>query len=97
MPVRHSPARCRVEVASKPGEKLAPGESSSDNGPGIPRRLQDKVFECFYSGSKDGKSAGAGIGLHLVRRNVENLGGRIELESETGAGCTFTMVLPAGK
>lgn len=94
--VRHSQGPVRVEVRVEPGQK-SHRVLVRDNGPGIPRRLHDKVFECFYSGVREGKSAGAGIGLHLVRRNVENLGGRIELESETGAGCTFTMVLPAGK
>lgn len=67
-----------------------------DNGPGIPRRLHGKVFECFYSGSRAGRPAGgAGLGLYLVRRNVQAMGGRVELESEEGKGSAFTLVLPA--
>jgi signal transduction histidine kinase len=68
-----------------------------DDGPGIPRSLQVKVFDLFVSGKKASRTTGAGVGLHLVKRNVENLGGRIELESETGVGSTFTMVLPAAE
>ena len=67
----------------------------ADDGPGIPRRLQEKVFECFYSGKQDGRSVGTGLGLYLVRRNVEALGGRVELDSEPGAGSQFTLILPA--
>jgi signal transduction histidine kinase len=67
-----------------------------DDGPGIPRRLHRRIFDCFYSGSRDGRPAGgAGLGLYLVRRNVQAMGGRIELESEEGKGSAFTMVLPA--
>jgi signal transduction histidine kinase len=69
----------------------------SDDGPGIPRRLHTKVFECFYSGSSStggDQSAGTGLGLYLVKRNVETLGGRIELESAEQQGATFTVSLP---
>ena len=92
--VKHSPGPVRVVIKVRRGRRhhrVVVG----DNGPGIPRRLQDKVFECFYSGTREGRSGGAGIGLHLVRHNVENLGGRVELVSEEGQGSTFTMILPA--
>lgn len=92
--VTHSPDPVRVVVKVEPGRRhhrVVVG----DNGPGIPRRLQKKVFECFYSGSREGRSGGAGIGLHLVRHNVENLGGRVELVSDEGRGCTFAITLPA--
>jgi len=74
--VTHSdhPVRVVVKVQAGRGHHRV---IVGDNGPGIPRRLQNKVFECFYSGSREGRSGGAGIGLHLVQRNVESLGGRI--------------------
>ncbi|MCP4572331.1 MAG: HAMP domain-containing histidine kinase [bacterium] len=90
--VRHCPAPVRVEVTVKRGGRWH-RVSVRDDGPGIPRRLHEKVFECFYSG--DGASPGAGLGLHLVRRNVAQLGGRVELDSDPGAGSNFTMILPA--
>jgi signal transduction histidine kinase len=92
--IKHSEGKVRVVVKVQAGRRqhhLVVG----DNGPGIPRRLQKKVFECFYSGNREGRSGGAGIGLHLVRQNIENLGGRIDLVSEEGQGSTFTMTLPA--
>jgi signal transduction histidine kinase len=71
-----------------------------DRGPGIPRREQKRVFESFYraetgAGSLNERPRGSGLGLYLVQRNVESLGGRVELESEEGRGAAFTLVLPA--
>lgn len=69
-----------------------------DNGCGIPKQLHQKVFDCFYSGSKDSRPAGgAGVGLHLVRRNILNMGGKIKIESDENKGCTFYIMLPAHK
>ncbi len=67
-----------------------------DNGRGIPKRLHDKVFECFYSGNNDRRpDGGAGVGLYLVRRNVKNMGGKIKIDSSQDTGCTFYVMLPA--
>jgi signal transduction histidine kinase len=92
--VRHSPTCVQVTVTVQPGGKWH-RVKVADNGPGIPRRLHEKVFECFLSGGKDSRHPGAGVGLHLVRRNIETMGGRTELVSEEGSGSTFTLVLPA--
>ena len=92
--VKHSPETVRVVIKVQTGRRNH-RVHVGDNGPGIPRRLQDKVFECFYSGIREGRSGGAGIGLHLVRQNVENLGGQVSLVSEEGQGSTFTITLPA--
>ena len=75
-----------------------------DDGPGIPRRLHARIFSCFYSACTDRdepdeaageRRTGAGVGLYLVKRNVEKLGGRVELESTLDKGATFTLYLPA--
>lgn len=67
-----------------------------DNGPGIPRRLQKRVFDCFYSGKPgDGPAGGTGLGLYLVKRNIKAMGGQVELESEEGKGSSFKLKLPA--
>ncbi len=92
--VQHSPSAVTVEVAVIPGARRHT-ITVSDDGPGIPRRLQEKVFECFYSGKQDGRTSGSGLGLYLVRRNMEILGGTVTLASEPGRGTTFTCVLPA--
>jgi signal transduction histidine kinase len=63
-----------------------------DDGPGIPQELQEKVFEPFFTT----RPRGAGLGLAVVKRNVEHMGGRISLESPArdGRGTRFLMHLP---
>ncbi|RKZ14256.1 hypothetical protein DRQ50_09240 [bacterium] len=93
--IRHCPAPVSVSVTIEAGRHWH-RISVQDDGPGIPRRLQSKIFDCFFSGCNDRDSSpGAGLGLYLVQRNVAGLGGHVELQSDEGAGSTFTMVLPA--
>lgn len=69
-----------------------------DDGCGIAKRLHEKVFDCFYSGSNtDRPTSGAGVGLYLVKRNITNMGGKIKIESDENKGCTFYIMLPAHK
>ncbi|MBN1455917.1 MAG: PAS domain S-box protein [Methanomicrobia archaeon] len=63
-----------------------------DNGIGIAKVEQEKVFEIFYQ--VDRRSEGTGAGLAIVRRIVEMHGGRIWIESELGNGCTVCFTLP---
>ncbi|MGE0717883.1 MAG: ATP-binding protein, partial [Alphaproteobacteria bacterium] len=64
-----------------------------DNGPGIPAELQARVFEPFFTTRDVG--SGTGIGLAFCHRVIESHGGRIRLDSEEGAGATFTILFPA--
>ena len=61
-----------------------------DTGVGMDPARAQQVFEPFYTS----KEKGSGLGLHVVRRIVEDHGGRIELDTEPGGGTTFTIVLP---
>jgi PAS domain S-box-containing protein len=66
---------------------------AKDNGPGISANNQAKVFELFSR--LDATSAeGHGIGLSIVQRIVEKLGGEVGVESESGAGSSFYFTLP---
>ena len=62
--------------------------SVSDNGMGIPDDMQDRVFEQFVR-AHPGIADGTGLGLAIARSAVEQMGGRIWLESEPGVGTTF--------
>ena len=62
-----------------------------DNGMGIEKNQQEKVFNLFYKVDNDGK--GTGAGLTIVKRIIEVHGGRIWIESEKGTGCTICFTL----
>lgn len=66
----------------------------SDNGPGIPARFHEKIFSLFQRLDTAPDRPGTGIGLALVKRIVENRGGRISVDSEEGHGTTFTFTWP---
>jgi signal transduction histidine kinase len=70
--------------------------SVRDTGQGIPAEQKDKIFEMFTQAdsSLTRKYGGTGLGLTLTRKIVENLGGRIWVESSVGAGSTFHFTLP---
>jgi len=67
-----------------------------DNGLGIEKEVQERIFEIFTRSATlpDGKKEGTGLGLALTRQFVEIMGGRIWLESEYGKGSRFTFTLP---
>jgi signal transduction histidine kinase len=67
-----------------------------DYGLGIPRELQDKIFERFYraTGPKQKEIPGLGMGLYIVAEIVKHHGGTITVESAVGKGSTFTVTLP---
>lgn len=71
----------------------------ADTGPGIAESDQQRVFQVFRRGSGAGAGSvpGRGIGLASVRAVVEHWGGRITLESDLGAGSTFTVSIPASR
>jgi PAS domain S-box-containing protein len=63
-----------------------------DTGVGIPREVQSKIFEPFYTTKPPGR--GTGLGLSICYGIVEDHRGRIELDSQPGRGTTFRVFLP---
>lgn len=63
-----------------------------DNGVGIPDGMQQRVFEQFVR-AHPGIAEGSGLGLAIAREAVEQMGGRIWLESRTGVGTTFAFTV----
>ena len=66
--------------------------SVEDNGVGIPDGMQDRVFEQFVR-AHPGVAEGSGLGLAIAREAVEQMGGRIWLESRSGVGTTFSFTV----
>jgi two-component system sensor histidine kinase PilS (NtrC family) len=62
----------------------------ADDGPGVPIDIKEKIFEPFFSTKKDG----TGLGLPIVARIVDCLGGRIELEASLEWNTIFVVYLP---
>lgn len=67
-----------------------------DHGPGIPPAEQVRIFREFYRAPEAYRSGveGTGLGLALVKRHVEALGGTVDVASVLGEGATFTIRLP---
>jgi signal transduction histidine kinase len=65
----------------------------TDTGSGIPPDAIDRIFDMFHQVPGAG-GGGVGLGLHIVRRFIEVLGGRVSVESEVGVGTRFAITLP---
>lgn len=65
-----------------------------DNGPGIPAEYQEKVFVIFQTLQSRDKKESTGIGLTIVKRIVEEHGGKIWIESKEGNGSKFVFTWP---
>lgn len=81
--------KIRIEVWEQPNGVAL---TVADNGPGISEAIRDRIYEMYFRGHE--KSKGSGLGLYIVSSIVERLGGYIHLQSQEGAGSTFTVYLP---
>jgi signal transduction histidine kinase len=69
--------------------------SVSDTGPGIPPEYHIEVFDDFFRlPLSENQPDGMGLGLAIARRLVNGMGGKIWVESEPGAGCKFSFIVP---
>lgn len=92
--IRHTP----------PGTRVSAGTSSvgteavltvEDDGPGVPPALEQRVFERFVRGGRDG-GRGSGLGLAIVRSVAESHGGTVTLEQPgSGTGTRFVIRIPS--
>lgn len=93
--VKFSPGDSSIEVKGtlQPGEAVI---SIRDHGFGIAPEELPKIFDKFYRGRlpDHSKAPGSGLGLNFVKEVISLHRGRIEVESQTGAGTTFVVHLP---
>jgi signal transduction histidine kinase len=68
--------------------------SVSDTGPGIPPEYHLEIFDDFFRLPTNERTEGMGLGLAIARRLVLGMGGKIWVESEPGAGCKFSFIVP---
>ena len=83
-------------MAREAGEEFVSVEVR-DEGEGIPSKALPRIFERFFraDSSRARDLGGTGLGLAIVRHLIEGMGGRVEAESELGAGSTIRLVLPS--
>jgi signal transduction histidine kinase len=93
--IKYSRPRSTVTVGAASNEETV-SLSVSDQGPGIPEREVDVLFEEYSLGSAN-PTAGeprSGLGLAVVQQLVADLGGHVDVQSQLGQGSTFTVILP---
>ena len=94
--IRHTPADGTITVeASRIPEGIE--LVVSDDGEGIEPQALDRVFEPFWRGDSARRTPGSGLGLALVKRIVESLGGRVAVESAPASGSRFAVLIPDGR
>ena len=77
--------------------EAAPGQlviRVSDEGIGIPPEEQEHLFERFFRARNATNIQGTGLGLNIVSKYLEKMGGEISFESELNKGTTFTLTIP---
>src|SRR5256885_42992 len=92
--IKFTPEGGRIELAArKIGGTVQ--VQVRDNGPGIPKEEQKRIFDAFYRLRKSGEAAeGTGLGLAITESLVKLQGGTLGLESEPGQGSCFFFSLP---
>jgi two-component system sensor histidine kinase VicK len=93
--VKFSPEGGRISISARRRPESAEVRVS-DQGVGIPRADQQRIFSKFYRAESTGPGVhGTGLGLFLARGLLVAMGGRIWVESKEGQGSTFVFELPA--
>ena len=94
--LKYAPGESPIEVRARAGRDTIL-VSVADRGPGIHAGDEDRVFDKFYRGRREGAIGGAGLGLTICRAIATAHGGRIEARSRTDSrGAIFSVTLPRG-
>jgi signal transduction histidine kinase len=92
--VKFSPAGSRILVRARADRGFVV-TSVTDEGVGIARAEQDRIFDRYYQSGNGNSARGTGIGLTIAQRFTAQHGGRVWVDSEPGAGSTFSFTMPA--
>ena len=84
------------ELAPVPGEGRFVKMWFADNGIGVPEGARARIFEMFQRLNPQNSYEGTGVGLAIVRKAIERMGGRVGLEQNPGGGSRFWIVLKHG-
>ncbi len=92
--IKFSPERGVITITAHALDEEDVQICVEDNGPGIPKEDQARVFERFYKADRARSRGGTGLGLAIARHIVEGHGGRIWVDSMPGRGTTFCFTVP---
>jgi CheY-like chemotaxis protein len=91
--VKFTSAHSEIRIKAFPNEKYQLVISVTDAGPGLNDQQRTQIFKPYVS-QRHSTYRGTGLGLPLVKKTVESMGGNIRVESKTGIGSTFIVTLP---
>lgn len=94
--IKYSPEESPITLTSQCDDNHITFQVT-DHGMGIPEQEQNKLFERFFRARNAANIQGTGLGLNIVKRYVEILGGEITFESQLGRGSSFSVKLPQKK
>lgn len=92
--VKYAPENSKITVAAQRYETYVRLDVL-DEGPGIPEEELAEIWKRFYRGKTTRDASGVGIGLALCRMIAQAQGGRVFCQNREGAGCRFSIFLPA--
>jgi signal transduction histidine kinase len=95
--VKYTPNGGHIRIAAAPGEAETVVIAVTDTGVGLSAADQERLFTRYFRSAdpRVGQERGSGLGLALTRSVVEQMGGRITVESTLNHGTTFAILLPA--
>ena len=90
--IKFSPAQSEIAVrVFRKGNAIV---EIQDHGCGLTEEAQKRIFDKFYQADKSRRQEGVGLGLSLVKRIVDMMGGTVTVTSKVGEGSTFRVELP---
>ncbi len=91
--IRYTPLGSELEITAEMSVNTVEC-TVADHGSGIPKGLEEQLFEKFYQARHEAAQSGVGLGLAICRAIVEAHGGRIYAQNRSSGGAVFTFVLP---
>lgn len=82
----------RIEIRARADEFGVVALEVTDNGPGIPEKIRQRVFEPLFT--TKGEARGTGLGLYVISSIVTDAGGSLDFQTEVGHGTTFRVRVP---